>query len=312
MGNEWKVIASLLLAVIGLEMAARRWQGNVSKDVASLLALPDELRQWREEDKFKVLIVGNSLARRGVDRQVFEHAGKKLAGRWKARGAKDRGISCLYFCPDSSSVTEWAWGLGRYFSQSEDFPDLIVVVTARGHLVDGPVSPGRLGAYLLGENNFKEALKIRPDFESKLRLILGRYSRLYAIRDRVRPNFGYRFLPGFAEAWPAVAADRRAIGADEGKSESNAAVGISSLKRLIDESKRMGAPVYFVTVPLPEPYVLRAEVVELLEARNQTLLDLSDVEGISAKDFPDGYHLDELGARVFTAALIDELAKAYP
>ena len=141
-GKEKWVVLVLLCLLLVLEIAARLSGSSLSKDLAHLETLPAAASRIAAcEDEPTLLIVGNSLARNGIDselvRKNFPHV--------------------EYFYPDGSSVSEWSWALNRYFLEEGAVPDQIWVVTGRGHLVDSSVVPERLGAYWV-ENSDVEQL----------------------------------------------------------------------------------------------------------------------------------------------------------
>lgn len=287
------MLLGLGLAMLMLEGASRQLGHRLSADLRHLEGLDeaaDRLARPGTGDG-RLLIVGNSLAREGVDTG------------W----VKRRFSEVEMFVPDGSSVVEWSWGLRKYFLSAGARPDEIWVLTGRAHLLDQPLPPEKLGGYYIGVDDLAAAARAQPDTEGACRLLLGWASRLFAIRDRVRPIVGYRYLPGFAEAWPAVAAPKvaRVDGGNASPAGSPDADVTASLRRLLDGAEMIAAPVTVVWVPLPDAYEPPSPVLGTLEARGTRWIDLSRLEGLDGDRFPDGYHLDREGAEIFTSALLE-------
>lgn len=288
-GEEWKVLMALGLLILCLEMGARAFGSSLSKDLRHLESLPAAAERLRESGRDGLLIVGNSLAREGIDGTTVGQD-YPLVER---------------FHPDSSAIVEWRWGLGRYFLQEGAVPAEIWLVTGRSHLAGSLVTPEKLGAYFVGHSQIAEALRSLPGTEERLRFVAGYGFRLMGIRERVRPLVGYRFFPGFEAAWPELVKGRAPDPQEEkGKAPQN----LESLERFLAISRQRDIVVTVILVPLPERYGLPHQVEQLLDEAGVRVIDLTQVPGLSRTHFPDGYHLNSEGARLTT----EELLKALP
>ncbi|QTN31999.1 hypothetical protein HZ994_06540 [Akkermansiaceae bacterium] len=291
--DEWKVLFVLAISLLLMEGLVRCFAGSLSIDLRNTIATPQTSeRIARAPGNVRtILVVGNSLARRGVDTALL--------------GGGEHPAEVEVFAPDGSSVAQWDWGVKRYFANAGAHPDMILVMTGRTHLLDIPASPETLGAYFVGAQDLGAALRSMPDGESSLRLLLGAGSHLLANRDRVRTRIGYSFMPGFETAWPELTAGKEP-GQPDGREQ---AVGTESLRRLVSTARSMGSDLRVFSVPLPEPYRLPQPVLGFLSETGTPYADLSVVPGITPEHFPDGYHLDEDGAKIFTRAILDSLRR---
>lgn len=301
-GVEWKVVVTLVAVLLLLEGAARLFEGHLSRDVAHLRALSDEAESLSDPNGFKVLVIGNSLARRGLDR---ERLGDGL------NQGEEGGTALAYMVPDASNATEWSWGLRRYFNHREVGTDLNLVFTGERHLLGGNPSPERLGGYFVGREDWGRFIAESETIDSSVRFLLGANSALFANRERVRPLVGFHFLPGFEKVWGLLAGGGMKEETESG--EDSAAAGpaqgieLENLRRLCASLEATGGKSVVVMVPMPEPYRLGPEIVAELESAGIEILDFSRVTGITEEDFPDGYHLGERGAEKFTELLVKEL-----
>jgi hypothetical protein len=301
--NEWKVLVVLALFSLLMEAGVRCFAGSLSLDLRNTLATPKTAERFaRASGEVRtVLVVGNSLARCGVDLALLSRDAS-----W-SQGWEEDGIEVELFAPDASSVVQWNWGLRRYFANTGSHPDVILLFTGRTHLLESSTSPETLGAYYIGTSDLGEAFKSMQGNEDSIHLLLGATSHLLANRDRVRTRIGYSYLPGFEIAWPTLTA-----GSDAGSEATDRQPKIAStesLERFITTAREMGSDLYVFGVPMPEPYLLPEPVIQLLEKYQVPLHNLSSVPGIEVTNFPDDYHLDESGAQTFTQALIRILNK---
>ena len=301
--NEWKVLLVLGVCLLATEGMVRSFAGSLSIDLQNTLLLPETAaRIARAPDADRtVLVVGNSLARCGVDLEILSQD-----TGWLPDG-EGQGLQAELFTPDSSSVIQWDWGLKRYFGNTGSHPDVILLFTARTHLCDMPTMPETLGAYYVGTRDLGEAYASMPGSEESLRLLLGAGSHLLANRERVRPRIGYSYLPGFEAAWPTLTA-----GPDAGIETADRKpqdIGTESLERFIATAREMGSELHVFSVPMPDAYRIPEPVLRVLADTNTAFHDLSDLPGITPERFPDGYHLDEAGSEIFTRAILDALRR---
>lgn len=296
--REWKVLLVLALFLLVMETLVRCFAGKLSLDVRNTIETPKIAGRFAStpDDEQTVLVVGNSLARCGLDTsQLGRNTG------W-THDQDERIISTEFFAPDASSVVQWNWGIRRYFANARSHPDIILLFTGRNHLLDLPTSPETLGAYYVGTSDLGEALKSMQSSEQAIDLMVGASSHLFANRYRIRPRICYPYLPGFKIAWPALTEVRDTnTGASD---QSSPSPGTKSLERLIKTVHEMGSELHVISVPMPEPYALPQPVLRLLEEANIPYHNLSTVPGIEISNFPDGYHLDKSGASIFTKALL--------
>lgn len=288
-GTERKVVLAILFFLILLEVVVRLGEGSLSKDIAHFAELPAAAsRMAAVESEPTLLIVGNSLAREGIDAELV----------------REKHPNVEFFYPDGSSVSEWEWGLKRYFFEKGAFPDRIWVVTGRSHLIDASVAPEKLGAYLVGKSDFWEAFAKMQGHEEKLRFVIGKASHLFANRNRIRPLIGYRFFPGFEKAWPKLAVAGLENQYRETSNGTLVPKSLGSLARLLDISKEVGSEVTVVAIPMLNSYEIPDAIQGLLKEREIRMIDLSHLEGIDATFFPDDYHLSPEGAVLATRALL--------
>lgn len=296
---EAKVLIGLIVALGLGEFTARTSGERISADLRHLHQLSDapaRIKSAEEKGEESLLIVGNSLARNGIDRSQVE----------------SKFGSVVSFTPDGSSVSQWAWGLRKYFLLKGARPDEIWLMTGRAHLLDFPVSPEKLGGHYVSAGDLLRSLAAQPSGEDRSRLLLGWSSKLFAVRDRVRPIIGYGYLPGFEVAWPAIAALKGdSSGGEKGAGEMVAEPeNLDSLGFLVEEAREVGVDIKVFVVPTPAGDSLPEVVRRFLRDESIPFYEFPQLEALGPERFPDGYHLDEKGAEIFTRAIMDVGAKS--
>ena len=296
MSTELRVFVTLLLALLGLEAAARLFETRLSKDVAHLCSLPTEAARLRDApaDSCKVLILGNSLAREGLDRE-------RLALGLEAKLGRPVVLAAVH--PDGSRIEEWQYGYRRYFEQSGARPDLILLCTGRAHLLDGLRDLDAVAAFHVSWRDLPGFVREQElDVDAICQVAAARASRLFAHRRRVQPLLFYHWMPRYEPTVNLIQA------AGQGTARRLAAPEESAraFSGLLQTCRVAGTRVALLSVPLPEPYELPVAVAEAAQLGGA--VTLGPPPRLPARHFPDGYHLDAEGAAVWTAALLEHPA----
>ncbi len=294
MHTELRVVMALLLALLGLEVAARVFESRLSKDVAHLRSLPAEAERLRNApaESLKVLILGNSLIREGLDREMLRRGLEAKAGR---------PVELAVMTPDASRIEEWLYGYRRHFDQAGVRPDLILLGTGRSHLLDGLADLDALAAFHVSWRDL-------PAFVRDQKLGVGevcqaaaaRVSRLFAHRRRVQPLLFYHAMPRYEATVNLLQASAQQTARNTTARESTRAFAA-----LMDTCRVSGTRVVLLPVPLPEAYKLPAAVIAAAAAPG--CMVLGPPPRLPAERFPDGYHLGEEGARIWTRMIMERV-----
>ncbi|HRJ10214.1 MAG TPA: hypothetical protein PK490_17585 [Prosthecobacter sp.] len=290
--TESLVVLALLLALLLLECGARMFETSLSKDVAHIRSLPAEAARLRQAPAgtLKVLILGNSLARCGLDRAL-------LARGLEAASRRPVAVSVMH--PDGSRVEEWRHGYRRYFDQTGSRPDLVLLCTGRLHLEDGLRDLDSVAAFYTSWADLPAFVRSEGlGFGDTCQAAAARASALFAHRRRVQPLVFYNFMPGYEQTVNLVQKTRNASAPT-----TRASPSCSNLASLATTIGASGGTLLILPVPLPESYELPALVKQTAVNAGARVLHASPA--LPPSRFPDGYHLDEEGARIWTQALLD-------
>ncbi|MCA9046978.1 MAG: hypothetical protein KDA69_21795, partial [Planctomycetaceae bacterium] len=173
--NELKVIAVLALLLLACEFGLRIGADSLSKDVAHLHHFADASKRLastsRDPDVQKVLFLGNSTTRFGVDGEEFVsilHQQTDVPVVWEKVN------------PDNTALAEWYYLYKNFFHSPDVRPDVVVLGFEAMHLRDSPSDhPTRLAQFYCNKKDWPELTHFDlPNFESRMNFIASENSAL--------------------------------------------------------------------------------------------------------------------------------------
>lgn len=296
MKNEMKVILCLMGLLLSLELGARIFETKLSKDVEHLRELPAQAKTLREAppNAFKVLILGNSLARCGIDLDLLQ---KGLEEKYQ------KPVVIAKMHPDASRIEAWAYGYRRYFEDTESNADLILTTTGALHLSDHLQNITGMGAFYVGSSDFLGFCRDRlSGIEDIARFCGARASALWAHRDRVEPLFFYNAVPSYAETAQEI--NRSISQEQQSRAARQPKVTCEVFQDFAKRLKSTNTQFVIASVPMPESYTLPEEILKAIQNSGASFIDLGATLKLPKERFPDGYHLDAAGAVIFTRKVL--------
>ena len=299
--DEGRVVLAVLVVLGVVELFFRAAGHRLSQDVAATEQIAKTAAQMSAAPKPRLLIVGNSMAREGIDPALLESELKA------AKGAAAPSVFISY--PDSSHAFVWDYLLEKNFLRSDGRPDEVILVTGRQHLLDSPGNHSHMGAYYVSWSDAPRYLREdAPGFDARAEFLLGRLSATYSMRARVSPRVFDAILPHYQENW--VILNRAALAgkgvALSGNNETGATRHLGHLARSL---KARGVRLTIVAAPLPYAYTISPPVLSALKELDVPLIDLNPIAGIDGSSFLDADHLNASGKAIFTRALAKALAR---
>jgi hypothetical protein len=277
-------LLALTAFLLCLEAGMRVVQPRLSANVAHLLDQPANAR--------KILLMGNSLTRNAVNPDA-------LAASYPP-GSNARVFTLL---GDATSAIHWDCGFRRFFLHASCTPDELIIGTGPAHLWDRPGDASRLGAYFVANEDILQIMaNDLTRWDEKCEFFLARFSMLQAARGRMKQHVFGHLIPHYfdVEQWINTRRDGATLRSGKATAEKPS---FRHLQQLVQECRRAGVKAAFFSVPLPAPYEVPADAIRLITEAGGRWLPLADSPGITAKNFPDGYHLDSAGAAILTQHL---------
>lgn len=301
---EVKVLLLLLLALAGMEGLSRCFEVRLSKDVKHIRSLPAVAATLRQapKERLKVLIVGNSLSRDGLDKATLTAGLSKLTGR-------EVELAAMY--PDGSNIHQWYYGYRRYFQQTGALPDLVLLGTARPHLLDGRSESDRLAAFYTSVADMPQLLSQQQgDVEAISKALLARSSMLFAHRGRVQPLVFYNLVPGYTETSQTIGVVRDAAPVSDQPASDVPGESCDMLSAFLATLRTDQVRTLILAIPMTQPYTLPACVQASARAAQVPILVAGETMHQTPAHFPDAYHLGPEGAVEYTRQLLEKIAQS--
>lgn len=288
-------VALCLLAVLGACEAGIRLSGSrLSKDVRHLEQFEEiaaRISAPPRPGETRVLFLGNSLTRYGVDVDEFTRA---------LTEAGQRRVRVERLMPDNTALADWYYAYRSFFADCGRAPDVLVIGFAGGHLDDAPSRhPERLARYYCRLKQWPELC--RRDLlsmDSRTGFMLAGLSSLWCNRDRIESRVLDLVISGYQAGIQDL--NRRLT---RNLRRTPTAPTFDRLRQLLTAARRDGVEVILAAMPIPDSYDLPPELWRIAEEFGVRLIDCRRVPGITTEMFPDGLHMNAPAARLYTRFL---------
>ncbi|HEX8773143.1 MAG TPA: hypothetical protein VF735_06020 [Pyrinomonadaceae bacterium] len=305
--NELRVVAVVLLVLLGGEVVVRLSERSLSLDVTHIRQIPEISRKMTESPGTKVLFISNSMIRYGVDPGIFER-------EMEAHRLGPLSVGRVF--PDATALPDWYYAFKHYFVDANRLPDVLIVCFAAKDLHDDvPPVPARLAHNYTSASDIPELFsQDLLDFDNRADFMLADLSSAYANRMRVRTRVLDDLIPNYRESAQVMNRTQKAMkkSADAGDATASSAPGYQRLQRLISLARNHNVRVIFVAMPLREEYALDPQLQRVIEAEGMSFFDFREVDGINQVSFVDEMHLTPGGASVYSEFLARQLAERFP
>ena len=235
-----------------------------------------------------VLFLGNSLLLSDID---FEQAQALLGADFQARR----------WAIDDTNFLDWYFGLRRLFRHGAR-PGIVVLGAQPKHLIASHVRGGYFAHYLMDLPDFLEvADRLDLDATGTSELLFSHFSAYYGSREELNKRVLSWILPRF----PALAG-KLAGGPTAALPPDLVEQSAQRLDELNTLCRTYGARLVVWVPPNPR-WLDRSDLVRAGNLAGVPVLVPGRDDRVEADRFSDGYHLDALGARHWTAILMPRL-----
>jgi hypothetical protein len=301
--TEAKVVALVLLVLLGCELVVRTREQYLSLDLKHIGEIPAISQNIAAgQGLLRVLFIGNSMTRYGVDTGTFER-------EMQAQGIGPLRVEKVF--PDATGLPDWYYAFKHYFVDAGHLPDVLIVSFAARDLQDDyAVEPTRLARYYSSSRDIPEVFSRDVlDFDGRVEFLLSSISSSFANRTRVRTRVLDALVPDYRETAQQL---NRDMNRGQSVKAASAPHTYVRLERLIQLASQRGVRVIFVAMPLREAYTLDPLVRKTVEEGGMTFVDCRDVAGLGRESYLDEMHLKPEGAAVYSQFLAHQLAGEFP
>ena len=289
----------MLLVLACGELFVRLRESALSLDVQHIRRIPSIAEDMMRGGGGRVLFLGNSMTRNGVDVKIVEQ--ELRAGGLTAPLRIER----VY--PDATGLAEWYYAFNHYFVAPGRLPDVLIIGFAANDLSDSrPPQPFRLAQYYTAARDVPEVFANDvKDFEGRAEFLLSEVSASFANRTRMRERALDLLIPRYRESAQEI---NRAQQVMKKKGGPPAAPTYVRLERLGRLAAGRGVRVLLVAMPQREPYELDPQLRPTIERAGMTLIDARAPYGLDGAAFVDEMHVSADGAAVYSRHLARQLA----
>jgi len=283
------ILVLIILFISSIEIVLHFLQPFLSKDLKHYKEMDLVLEKFNNCNKDKVLFIGNSLTREGIDTQLFSEQNKCIA----------------LIRPDDTTINEWAWIFKSKVSGRINIKELKIIFLG-SQLKDKPLEVQNLVSIsnLVSTNEIFEVIHLEDlDFSDSASLVLAHWSKVFSSRERVQRRI-LALLPKYKEQSRLINQSLVHAGTrTEDKIQKNR---YRHLKMLIQLAQEKKVRITFIAAPLPKPYKIESNLLDIFDKYSSiSFLDARKAWDIQDKDFQDGYHLNARGASKFTKYILD-------
>lgn len=306
--SEWRVVLMVLAIFAIYELGFRLAGDRLSKDIAHLQAfghIASDLNAQAQNGETRVLFLGNSLTRYGVDTELFEQVLREQFGE-EVRAAKVN--------PDNTALADWFYAYRTYFSRAEQVPEVLIIGFEGGHLRDAASNhPDRLARYYCTWEDCPDLQRRDVQgFEASVGYVLSSLSAAFGNRDRLQRRVLDTLIPDYRPGMDELNRRMNAQRAPVTPVDQQLEPSYSRLLELIALAERDGVQVILAAMPVPEAYEFDTGLLEVVHSTSARLVDCRTVTGITLPMFFDGLHMDEHAQQLYTRALADKCGPLLP
>ncbi len=277
-------VAEIGMRIVGPSMSTElRNIRNIHADAAKLAAQPGT----------KILVLGNSLALDDVRLPQLQGALPK--------GKEAPSLDVVAF--HGAGFRELYWLFRTYFLDAGIRPDMLVMTTNTNTTRSDELRIPRMASLFRGRPFLEFATTELHGIEEWGCFLHSLAFESYASGGRIRVLALSRLVPSYTEGMTKVKDMRK-----NARSHAQPDWGFQPITRMFEALAEWRIRTVVVYMPTTETTEIPPSVVALASRTGVTMVDHSRVPGLGPDDFKDFAHLNEGGARKFSAILGASLA----
>lgn len=275
----------------------RMVRGYLSKDLVHIESISGAIDRLVDSNGARVVFLGNSLVREGIVKdQLVGHLSETTP------------VSVAQVYPDATNIGDWLEIYRHHVTEPRNGHEVLIVGFAEDHLTDA--SPVHVRQLAQNYTTWNAAMRLFKEeslsFDSRAEFLLARYSTAFANAERVHRRVLERIIPYYR-----VSAARMNETNPGQRTAEAPRPTYRRLKELIRLTNESNVRMVVVAFPVGSHYELDAGLPGLLKQSGVTFVDAREFEGITPDMFPDGYHMNDAAAMIFSVQLAARLQAAF-
>ena len=288
--TELKVLAMILVMLACIEAGTRVFERRIAVGVHT----PEAAKKLIQGDGTRVLIMGNSLVRDGINALAVEQV---------MNAKRDAVVHVERYYLVSSTMSDWYYIFKNSFITAGRKPDVLVLCFALSHLQDGPITRPEVAYYYSSVSDLSDifANQIR-DFDGRTEFLLSKVSLSFAERRALERRAMDVTIPHYRLSANVINETLKA------KAPPNRfAATYIDFQRLLVLAKRSNVPVIVVAMPGTKSYEIPSIVQDMQRSGEISVIDDRSVPELNGVAFTDDFHLSSSGMAEFSRYLADQL-----
>lgn len=299
--SEWKVWTVVLAVLVAAEIALRGLLPHLSKDIVHLQQVPDRIEHLSNSEGARVLFLGNSITREGIDIKQFED-----------QLEIHRAFAVAEIHPDDTAIAEWFYAYLHFLELPERNIDELIICFAEDQLQDRPsINVRRIAANYSDWGTMLNAFQEEElSLDQQAEFILARLFVSFAYAERIQKRLLDYLIPYYRKTAGIINTSLQDP-TNHGEGLTSSHPTYRRLQRLIGllEARKVNCMVF--AFPIGTNYELDPGLEQLLKTHRISFDDVRDLQGIGSKNFPDGYHMDESAAQIVTTAVAKKVSEQH-
>jgi hypothetical protein len=297
--SEWKVWVVVLAVLAGTEVTMRAALTHLSQDLVHIEQIPEVIDRLATGEKPRMLFMGNSITREGIDITELETT---------LDPSKPFTLAEIY--PDDTTITEWLYGYIHFLDLPSKDIELLIICFAEDQLQDRPtIDVRRLASHYSDWSTTVATFRDESfTLDQKAEFILARLWVSFANAERVQKRIMDYTVPFYRSTAKWINSSLAEPAAD-GEIRELSPPTYRRLQKLISDLQARNVDLLVFAFPVGKSYAIDGGLEELLRKNGISLVDVRKVVGITPKNFPDGYHMDESAAQLMTRAISTQLTE---
>ncbi len=290
--TEAKVIGLVVVVLVSVELGVHIFE----KRMAVGFNTPKASEAFVNAEGRRVLVLGNSLVRNGVDVKLLE-------GNIQAQIGSPVRVGQAFLV--AASMSDWYYIFKSSFIDTRRVPDTLVLFFAYDYLQDAPIQRSFVAHYYSSVNDIPQLFTDEvTDFDGRAEFLLFKASLSFSQRTSLHRRASDVLIPHYRENALRI---NKALSEESSSGNIPRETTYRYLEKFINIARENNVQVILVAMPTQKSYLIDPQLIDITEAHGVKLFDNRSVEGLMSEQYGDDSHLNDSGKAIYSRFLAEEL-----